>query len=304
MSNREISALYESVIRKVIDESRDDFYDSGMDEATLQDLRALWIEKLQATRVAEFSWAKLQDEENGIHGDPDAASNVSAANNSTSIAGNDDTGTNINQEDEDYDAHNTTSKKESKNNSVFQDPESGLVLPTNSQTDGANFDLSSVSKGEPVTFQMNVQASHARQIFENVKDSHQTQDSEVKIDKQQRATVKPSAFQEDGTAAPDKEDDDDDDDVVDEDDDDDNEDEEKVANESDEINSDLDDTEDEDNLSLNGGEDGKLNDNYIFCLYDKVQRVKNKWKFSLKDGVASINGKDYGFNKATGESDW
>ncbi len=39
----------------------------------------------------------------------------------------------------------------------------------------------------------------------------------------------------------------------------------------------------------------------VLCLYDKVQRVKNKWKCVLKDGVASIDGRDYLFAKCNGE---
>ena len=31
-----------------------------------------------------------------------------------------------------------------------------------------------------------------------------------------------------------------------------------------------------------------------------MQRVKNKWKVTLKDGLVSVNGKDYLFNKCTG----
>jgi len=39
-------------------------------------------------------------------------------------------------------------------------------------------------------------------------------------------------------------------------------------------------------------------------MYDKVQRVKNKWKCTLKDGVLLVNGKEYVFHKATGEYEW
>lgn len=72
-----------------------------------------------------------------------------------------------------------------------------------------------------------------------------------------------------------------------------------------EVNSDLDDSDDDylntdDDIEENGEENG----NIILCQYEKVGRVKNKWKWVLKDGVISINGKDYCFKKATGESDW
>ncbi|KXJ91266.1 transcription factor IIA, alpha/beta subunit [Microdochium bolleyi] len=66
------------------------------------------------------------------------------------------------------------------------------------------------------------------------------------------------------------------------------------------INSDLDDPDenpDDDDEDEDGGQ-------IMLCMYDKVQRVKNKWKCVLKDGVLSINGKDYVFHKATGEYEW
>ncbi|AET40952.1 transcription initiation factor IIA large subunit Ecym_7100 [Eremothecium cymbalariae DBVPG len=72
--------------------------------------------------------------------------------------------------------------------------------------------------------------------------------------------------------------------------------------ETDEINSDLDDTDDE---YVNFGEEENGNDvNIMLCLYEKVLRVKNKWKCNLKDGIATINNKDYAFQKAQGESEW
>lgn len=74
----------------------------------------------------------------------------------------------------------------------------------------------------------------------------------------------------------------------------------KRISDDDEIGSDLDDSDDED---ADGGADGD-NDDMVLCLYDKVQRVKNKWKCVLKDGVASIDGRDYLFAKCNGEFEW
>lgn len=71
---------------------------------------------------------------------------------------------------------------------------------------------------------------------------------------------------------------------------------------SDGINSDLDDPEDD--IDSDGEDEEVENSMMMLCLYDKVQRVKNKWKYILKDGVANINGKDYVFNRANVESEW
>ncbi|KAK5171321.1 transcription factor IIA subunit alpha [Saxophila tyrrhenica] len=86
----------------------------------------------------------------------------------------------------------------------------------------------------------------------------------------------------------------------------DDEDEEKpdIKDEDDEnaINSDLDDSDDDGGNGL-GDEDEEGGDT-ILCTYDKVQRVKNKWKCTLKDGIMSVGGKEWVFHKGTGEFEW
>ena len=65
------------------------------------------------------------------------------------------------------------------------------------------------------------------------------------------------------------------------------------------IDSDLDDSDDE----LKDGDDdidGVGEEDIVFCTYDKVQRVKNKWKTVFKDGMIHVNGKDYLFAKCNG----
>lgn len=66
------------------------------------------------------------------------------------------------------------------------------------------------------------------------------------------------------------------------------------------INSDLDDTDEE----KEGSDEEEETAWVMLCMYDKVQRVKNKWKCVMKDGVLTINGKDYVFHKASGEYEW
>ena len=56
------------------------------------------------------------------------------------------------------------------------------------------------------------------------------------------------------------------------------------------INSDLDDPDDE--AAGDGATENEYEGDSIICLYDKVQRVKNKWKCTLKDGVVNADGKE------------
>ncbi|KAI5452647.1 transcription factor IIA subunit alpha [Naganishia albida] len=76
------------------------------------------------------------------------------------------------------------------------------------------------------------------------------------------------------------------------------------------IDSDLDDS-DEDEDDERGGQDEDEDDeeedlslNVMYCIYDKVQRNKNKWKVTFRDGMIRANGKEYLFNKCTGEFEW
>lgn len=80
---------------------------------------------------------------------------------------------------------------------------------------------------------------------------------------------------------------------------------------SNELGSDLDESDDdllsdddtgvEDGMSaINGVGEGDV----IVAVYEKVQRVKNKWKITLKDGVISADGKDYLFGKCQGDFEW
>ena len=73
------------------------------------------------------------------------------------------------------------------------------------------------------------------------------------------------------------------------DDDDDDDDEEKPqVDDADAINSDLDDPDD----AQAGGDDEDETPQIMLCTYDKVQRVKNKWKCTMKDGILFVNNKE------------
>lgn len=60
------------------------------------------------------------------------------------------------------------------------------------------------------------------------------------------------------------------------------------VDDEDAINSDLDDPDD---LAGND-EEAENTDQVMLCTYDKVQRVKNKWKCTLKDGVLRVEGNE------------
>lgn len=71
---------------------------------------------------------------------------------------------------------------------------------------------------------------------------------------------------------------------------------------ADEVGSELDDSDD--NYLISEGEDDGPDENILLCLYDKVTRTKARWKCTLKDGIATVNRKDYSFQKAQVEAEW
>lgn len=75
------------------------------------------------------------------------------------------------------------------------------------------------------------------------------------------------------------------------------EDEEQVT-EEDPLNSGDDQSDDEDVDRLFEAE------NLVMCQFEKVHRARSKWKFTLKDGIMHIAGKDYCFQRCSGEAEW
>ncbi|KAL1986462.1 hypothetical protein VTN96DRAFT_6382 [Rasamsonia emersonii] len=78
-------------------------------------------------------------------------------------------------------------------------------------------------------------------------------------------------------------------------------DDDEKGDDEDAINSDLDDPDD---LAAEEHETEDAVGQVMLCTYDKVQRVKNKWKCTLKDGILSTGGKEYVFHKGQGEFEW
>ncbi|SCW03445.1 LAFE_0G10572g1_1 [Lachancea fermentati] len=217
MSNLESARVYEIVVENVINEVREDFESAGIDEQTLQDLKAVWQSKLSDSRVAKFMW------------DPEEESAVQAQMRNSAIG------------------HDIMDSQ-------------GLSLPSLSPADGK----SELGQHQSPMTQKKYE-EHPKQEIELSMDDPDGQIAEQL--KLQAKQAKKSALLE-----------------------------------TDEINSDLDDSED-DYLNSSGEDEGQ-DENIVLCLYEKVLRVKNKWKCNLKDGLATINHKDYAFQRAQGETEW
>lgn len=132
-----------------------------------------------------------------------------------------------------------------------------------------------------------------------------TADTMSTIRKKQNKSLPP---QFDGAHASSSEEDEDDEDDADDDEDDDDD-------ETDELLEGLADggtSEHEYDDPLGPNDDGSESDgseifdteNVVVCQFDRVARTRNKWKFTFKDGIMNLNGKDHVFIRANGEAEW
>ncbi|CCE81871.1 Piso0_002549 [Millerozyma farinosa CBS 7064] len=273
MSNAETSKLYEAIIEEVISDSRQDFEDSGIDESTLTELRKIWCEKLSQTSVANFSW----DEEQNIPGSyslggpvppiPDDSASAALGSGSLSL----DNGSGLELPNIQNDAsltYNTTADlNHPSSGGEIQFPNIDSTQRQDYDDNGTGLMLPRINQSDG-SFELTISTDKGGDIIKDIKSNQQ---------------MKRRIGQSDGAN------------------DEDDEDEDDLFNDSDDINSDLDDgLESEKSDEEDADQEGQI----MLCLYDRVQRVRNKWKSNLKEGVANINGKDYVFQKATGESEW
>ncbi|KAH9523020.1 hypothetical protein Btru_065523 [Bulinus truncatus] len=95
-----------------------------------------------------------------------------------------------------------------------------------------------------------------------------------------------------------------DDDDVDFDDDDKDDDEKEEENEEEAAGDKEDPLNSEDDVSEDDPTELFDTENVVVCQYDKINRNKNKWKFHLKDGIMNLSGRDFVFQKASGDAEW
>lgn len=312
MSNKVCVELYTNIIEDVIVESRQDFENAGIDEQTLQDLKAIWQQKLLASKVASFPWAETEDDvvdgnaatasdaQQDVQQDAqqDAQPQGQVGQEQHEQQGQSETPFVKKEEsDDDFGAvHNDKETKHENNNmnDLFQDNNNILSLPRLNQNDGSlvtyNSNIEKRSRKRTPVLKFSIRNNQVDGSF----DFEDDDDNDNNKSSKSRANANNDS------------DDDDDDDLG-------SDLGSDLGADSDAINSELDDSDDDDDDDENDNDqefadgDGAGNDieqNIMLCLYDRVQRVRNRWKCSLKDGLMNINGKDYVFQKATGDSEW
>ncbi|KAK9469265.1 transcription factor IIA, alpha/beta subunit-domain-containing protein [Lipomyces arxii] len=333
MSNSIVGNAYRDIIDDVINSSRIDFEDAGIDETTLRELQLLWQTKLSNLKVATFPWDPEPTVESdlgldggvkyeypspplygaGMTATPQAFSNpamaaMRAAQHIQEFAREEKVPAAI------ADASIKGVMKRAgldESNADSDGPNGsggGLILPGGgriAQVDGVSDDSEFTKEDVDRLLELNILRNRC-QVHSSA--SNMTRNMVISVKKNKSSKkYEFTLSQADGTL------DSSDDDDSEEDDDDD------IANvgggtggagrrhnnngnNSDAINSDLDDPDDE--LNSQDDDDGDESGMIMLCLYDKVTRTKNKWKCVLKDGIVNVNGKDYLFGKGSGEYEW
>ncbi|EPS41704.1 hypothetical protein H072_4411 [Dactylellina haptotyla CBS 200.50] len=316
MTNQAVGKVYDRVIQDVIHTSQADVQDSGVDTAVLEELKKVWQEKLSSFKVATFPWDPAEvvepvppktEEQPENHGEisvdgvrikPDPEADLPPPPPPAPLGQP--------LSDPSLAAARAQQMVEKKLGAATQQRPMGLMLPSlpqphlGGQTDGpddgpdvSRFDADQhirqvVLEGEEIRsyedaigeamrrFDIQSDVMQARPLNKKKRKAAaglpKDEVSSSLVPALAGASITPKALQTDGPEM-----------------------------DEDAINSDLDDPDEE---AVDDDDDGEGIPQIMLCMYDKVQRTKNKWKCVLRDGVLTVNGREYVFRKANGEYEW
>uniref|UniRef100_A0A915IVE1 Transcription initiation factor IIA subunit 1 n=1 Tax=Romanomermis culicivorax TaxID=13658 RepID=A0A915IVE1_ROMCU len=340
-SLRNTSSLYKNVIDDVIRNVKEAFNDEGVDEAIIKELKELWEQKLTATKAIEpdekvrsrnqnmnvmtnFSFDMGYQNAIGInqratnyqHGTPMAARNVGAVIQSSNFVqrmpavrfmdglpvvlggANRPSTSTTHQSAFTLPVSISAATQNSPTTTIVgrQQPQQQiryLILPQISASTAASNVIVSSSGGATVARPQVAVRDNSGQPQQHL--TLQTSTTNTKSNTN-------NIVQLDGPPDANISDDDDEDfDNIEEDAADDVDEDEENANfveDVEPLNSD-----DDDLINENADELFEADD-IIVCQYENIVRTRSKWKLLLKDGIMNLNGKDYVFNKASGETEF
>ncbi|CAF0840990.1 unnamed protein product [Rotaria sordida] len=298
MAASDVKKIYQDVINDVCTAVREALSEEGYDDHTLQELRTLWLAKLDNSRALEPLPVSIVDH---VTHREFRHPNTGETNNASSLNNKQATGMRLNR------LHPASSTAVSTFNTTYATSATNSPILLSTTNPGARNYIGTNFPNRPPN-QTNIGNSTMK--ASNQLDGANDEVISINSTKKNKCQKKKSkiihiSFQLDGTGPPVGDDEDDD------------EDSELEGND---VGDELDDDDDED-----GNEEGKEDpnplcsdddvsddepaelfdtDNVVVCQYDKISRNKNKWRFILKSGVMNIEGRDYVFSKAVGDADW
>jgi hypothetical protein len=269
IAENNVKKIYLTVIDEVLSNVREAVLDEGYDEQLLQELKNMWESKLNGSRALQAA-----DDSNS-----NVPSNINAPLRLPTTAAKES---------------NIKTEMDSATRSAFN------ALPTSFHSSGGSLSHQNGNK-----------KLHTPQL-------DGANDSKIELKKMTKSLKKGKkvhiTLQIDGNDDDSDIDDDDDDEIgevsIHGDEDDDDADDDKANNDNSEYEGkeDPDPLNSDDDLTEPGSPDSNSDmfdtDNVIVCQYDKITRIKNRWKFHLKDGIMNINARDYLFSKANGDAEW
>ncbi|CAH1262802.1 GTF2A1 [Branchiostoma lanceolatum] len=303
-----VSKLYRSVIDDVINNVREAFLDEQVDEQVLQELKQVWETKLLQSKAVEGLNPDVHLVAGGfshhaqahtVQGQPQLAyaSQLGNGVNLTSAASSGAAAVALPQGQVVY-----------QQGQVMRTVAPGLTLPQGQTTmsfpgyqPGQVYIQQpggqTIQIQQPQTIVQQPSGSQTQTVQQQGQQAQgQAGPSIVQVQSLATTTAHP-IIQVDGANDTSDEDDDDDDDEKEDEEDKDDENDDAEGEEEEPLNS-------EDDVSDDDPTDLFDIDNVVVCQYERINRSKNKWKFHLKDGIMNLGGKDYVFQKATGDAEW
>ncbi|CAF0841656.1 unnamed protein product [Rotaria sp. Silwood1] len=297
MAGSDVKKIYQEVINDVCTAVREALSEEGYDDHTLQELRTLWLTKLNSSRALEPLPASIVDQ---VTNREFRHSNTGETNNASSSNNRQPTTIRPNR------LHPASSAAVSTFNPSYVVPTTSSPVPISiTNSDAAQYIRANFAHRPPNQTNIGNNTMKTLNQLDGSNDEVISVNSTTKNKcRKKKSKIIHISLQLDGTGPPVGDDDDEDD-------------ESELGND---VGDDLEDDDDED-----GNEEGKEDpnplcsdddvsddepaelfdtDNVVVCQYDKISRIKNKWRFILKSGVMNIEGRDYVFSKATGDADW
>ncbi|KXN70055.1 transcription factor IIA, alpha/beta subunit [Conidiobolus coronatus NRRL 28638] len=274
MSNSIVSNVYRFVIDDVVTNITKDFEDSGVDLSVLQDLQRLWELKVASSRVANFEPVSYNDSNNSQLLNNEEYNPYYAESAGSLFAPT----TGYNAMVDGHPTYVEGANVAAANLASLASASSSLLGNGSDLLNQNLYEYNPSSTSAPASESVTVKTDNVPQV-DGANDCVYVNESDKilhrKIIENHKAQEESKVEQLDGN----------DDDLEDD---------------EDAINSALDDSDGAENDD-DGNEE---TEHIILCQYDKVSRTKNKWKCVLKDGIISVNGRDYLFNKASGDFEW
>ena len=275
MSHSKIStdSVYHRIIQKVCEKMREEFLSEGVEEGTLEDIKNEWIKKLCDEGILEPNNSSLKFNHDKIFYNKknfDVNNNININNNNNNNNNKDIYSEQLSNAQNlilNNNNFNLNLQQYNNNKSLNTPILNSQYLEDNKENILKKFDNISIQSNNNTN--NNNTNNNNNNSTENLNQEIKTEEDDIYL----------KYFNENSHKFEEKE-------------------ENNEQKENDEVLSELEDEADE--------EEDKDSKDYLLCQYEKVHRVKTKWKVTLNEVILHAKGKEYVYKKLNGdlERDW